>query len=201
MDEETQCMGATNNINYIHQKLEGVKELIVDKMHDIIQKMFEEFVREYTRDKNPLLDNKLIFYCLLKTEGDIMIELSDYNKALQAYKALRNYCRVWGMLEQEQWMCEQIGVAYRQLRYHERAVDYFKCQLSLAWERNDDTGEMRSYDNLSIEYYYVGDITKAQLYHDRVLKGRNEGNSTAKAASTLLNNYNRNFREVKHEFV
>lgn len=68
--------------------------------------MFENFVREFTHDRDPLFDNKLIFYCLLKTEGDIMIELGDYNKAIQAYKALRNYCRVWKMIEQEMWMAE-----------------------------------------------------------------------------------------------
>lgn len=88
------------------QKLEGVKELILDKMHDSIQEMFEQFVRKFTHDPNPFFENKLIFYCLLKTEGDIMIELGDYNKAIQAYKALRNYCRVWGLLEQEMWMAE-----------------------------------------------------------------------------------------------
>ena len=101
-----------------------------------------------------MFENKLIFYCLLKTEGDIMIELDDYNKALQAYKSLRNYCRVWGLLEQEMWIAEQIGMTYRELRYHELATDYFKFQLSLAWELNDLKQEMKSYDNLSIEYYY-----------------------------------------------
>ena len=55
-------------------------------------------------------------------------------------------------------MAEQIGVAYRELRYHERAVDYFKYQLSLSWELQDLDSEMRSYDNLSTEYYYVGNI-------------------------------------------
>ena len=112
-DEESQSIGAINNINYVIQKLEGVKELILDKMHDSIQEMFEKFVREFTHDPNPFFENKLIFYCLLKTEGDIMIELGDYNKAIQAYKALRNYCRVWGLLEQEMWMAEQIGITYR----------------------------------------------------------------------------------------
>ena len=63
-----------------------------------------------------------------------MIELGDYNIAIQAFKALRNYCRVWGLIEQEMWMAEQIGMCYRTLRYHELAVDYFKYQLSLAWE-------------------------------------------------------------------
>lgn len=98
-DEETECVGAINNMNYMLQKLESLKELIRDKMHEIIQKLFEDFVREFTHDQSTLFDNKMIFYGLLKTEGDIMIELGDYDKAIQAYKALRNYCRVWGLLE------------------------------------------------------------------------------------------------------
>ena len=75
-------------------------------MFETLQRMFQTFVTDFTNDKNPLFENKLIFYCMLKTEGDIMIELNDYNKAIQAYKALRNYCRLWGLLEQEMWMAE-----------------------------------------------------------------------------------------------
>ena len=52
------------------------------------------------------------------------------------------------------WMVEQIGMIYRQVRYHARALDYFKVQLSLAWELHDEEAEMRAYDNLSLEYYY-----------------------------------------------
>jgi len=51
-------------------------------MLESIQKMFGDFVREFTNDRDPLFKNKLIFYCILKTEGDIMIELGDYNKAI-----------------------------------------------------------------------------------------------------------------------
>jgi len=87
-----------------------------------------------------------------------MIELNDYDKAIKAYKALRNYCRVWGLMQQEMWMAEQIGMCYRMLRFHELASDYFKFQLSLAWELNDREAEMKSYDNLAIEYYYIGNI-------------------------------------------
>ena len=96
---DTQEGGAMANINYVHQKLQGVKELILEKMHECLQQLFENFVQVYTNDKNPLFDNKLIFYCLLKTEGDILIELNDYDKAIKAYKALRNYCRVWGLIQ------------------------------------------------------------------------------------------------------
>ena len=44
--------------------------------------MFQSLVREHEDDQNPLFKNKLIFYSLLKTEGDLMIELGDHNKAI-----------------------------------------------------------------------------------------------------------------------
>ena len=92
-------------------------------------------------------------------------------------------------------MTEQIGMAYRSIRYYKRAVDYFKCQLALAWELNDIEAEMRSYDNLAIEYYYIGNIKKAKLFHERLLHGRAEKNdSMAKVASAALNNYKRHLK-------
>ena len=72
---------------------------MLEKMFESLQHVFEQFVREYTHSRNPLFENKLIFFCILKTEGDVMMELSNYDMAIKAYKALRNYCRVWGLLE------------------------------------------------------------------------------------------------------
>ena len=92
-------------------------------------------------------------------------------------------------------------MTYRSVRYYRRAVDYFKCQLALAWELNDEDAEIRSYDNLAIEYYYIGNIKKAQLYHERVLHGRVESkNSMAKVASQALNNYKRNMKKSEFKF-
>ena len=99
------------------------------------------------------------------------------------------------------WMAEQLGTCYRQLRYHELAADYFKYSLSLAWELNDQTAEMRNYDNLAVEYFYIGNIDKAKLYHERVFRGRTElANSTAKHASGALNRYNRHYKQLKYKF-
>ena len=99
------------------------------------------------------------------------------------------------------WMAEQIGMTYRTIRYYKRAVDYFKYQLSLAWELNDEQAEMRSYDNLAIEYYYIGNIEKARLYHDRVMRGRIEqSNSKAKNASAALNSFKRSYKTKEFKF-
>ena len=54
--------------------------------------------------------------------------------------------------------------------------------MSLAWELEDTRAEIRSYDNLSQEYYYLGDIEKARLYHERVFRGRVEPNAEASAS-------------------
>ena len=50
--------------------------------------------------------------------------------------------------------------------------------MSLAWELNDTSAEIRSYDNLSQEYYYVGNIDKAKLYHERVFRGKIEASNS-----------------------
>ena len=44
--------------------------------------MFEHMVKEYVDEKSNLFQNKMIFFCILKTEGDIFIELRDYNRAI-----------------------------------------------------------------------------------------------------------------------
>ena len=68
-------------------------------MHEGLQQLFEGLVKEYISSSNPLFENKLLFYCLLKTEGDVMVELEDYDKAIKAYKSLRNYCKKWQMFQ------------------------------------------------------------------------------------------------------
>ena len=88
-------------------------------------------------------------------------------------------------------------MAYRTMRSHEIAIDYFKLQMSLAWELNDTAAEIRSYDNLSQEYYYVGNITKAKLYHERVFTGKIEAvDSIARKNNLMQNEYKRHNKDL-----
>ena len=61
-------------------------------MHSRIQKVFQNFVFEFNQYNSDIYDLKIVFISILKTEGDILIELRDYHRGIQAYKALRNYC-------------------------------------------------------------------------------------------------------------
>ncbi len=38
--------------------------------------------------------------------------------------------------------------------------------------------EVNAYDNLSIDYFYVGELQKAHYYHDRMMRGKTENNTS-----------------------
>jgi hypothetical protein len=73
--------------------------------------------------------------------------------------------------------------------------------MSLAWELNDKTTELRAYDNLSVEYYYSGDIENSKVFRERCIKGLIEKpDSHQKIANKLINKYNRKYKPKKYKF-
>lgn len=108
------------------ERANDTKNRLHEKCCDYIQEMYQNTIKDYVFEMNPLYQNKMLFYSILKTEGDIFIEMRDFERAIQAYKCLKNYCKKWDMIEQEMWICEQIGFAYRMVKYHELAIDFFK---------------------------------------------------------------------------
>ena len=71
-------------------------------------------------------------------------------------------------------MYQQIGYIYRLMKEHEEAVKQFKKMLQLAWQEGDIAMEMQSYDNLSMDYFYLGELQKSKYYHDRMIRGKVE---------------------------
>ena len=53
--------------------------------------------------------------------------------------------------------------------------------MNLAWAQKDTTSEIRAYENLAVDYFYLGEIDKSEYYHDRFMRGKTEnGASIAK---------------------
>ena len=50
--------------------------------------------------------------------------------------------------------------------------------LQLAWQEKDTDMEVQAYDNLSIDYYYSGEIAKANYYNDRIMRGKTENDKS-----------------------
>ena len=125
----------------------------------------------------------------------IFQELREYDRAIRAYKSLKNFCDIWGLRYPAMIICEQIGHCYRQMRMHATACDFFKKQLTMCWEMENEKDELRAYQNVAVEYYYLGNMTKMSLYEERFLKGQLESDTSAirKAAVTKLRRQNPTF--------
>ena len=56
--------------------------------------------------------------------------------------------------------------------------------------------EVCAYDNLSIDYFYLGEITKANYYNDRIMRGKteNDKSNVKKVSCNLLASR----REARH---
>ena len=55
----------------------------------------------------------LLLYGVLKTEGDIFVELNQFDLAIKAYKTLKDYCDNWGgMIPLKMKIYEQISVCF-----------------------------------------------------------------------------------------
>lgn len=194
-------MKQTIQVRTLATSLAISEEALLESTLDLIQRAFEELVREYVFSNSEIFKSKLVFFAILKTEGDILLQLRDFNRALQAYKSLRNYCKNWGMMRQEMYIAQQIGYVYRTIDYHEAAVDYFKLMTSLAWELGDTKNELRSYDNLSLEYYYLGDLDRCKKYYERFFFCKTEPkDSAAWTINKLTNEHTRRLRKPKANF-
>jgi len=78
---------------------------------------------------------------------------------------------------------KKIAKCFKEIQNHNQALYYYKKQLQLSWEQQESMHELEAYDLIGIQYYYLGNIDKAIYYHNRMMNGELEINSTAKAWS------------------
>ena len=69
---------------------------------------------------------------------------------------------------------KQLGYVNRLLKLHRKATDCFKKYLQLAWLNEDMGAEMEAYENLSVDYFYLGAMQKANYYDDKFKYGEFE---------------------------
>mmetsp|Transcript_40118 Transcript_40118/g.38628 ORF Transcript_40118/g.38628 Transcript_40118/m.38628 type:complete len:121 (+) Transcript_40118:1020-1382(+) len=116
MREEVQAIMASKVLTLDQKKT---------KMHDT----FEATIR-LLRHSAPFQ----VLAGLMKAAGDIFMDMKDVQRAIFAYKNLKNVCEEELMSKEKMFVYGQLGYCYRLLRAHAVAADYFKKQLELAWE-------------------------------------------------------------------
>ena len=77
-----------------------------------------------------------------------------------------------------------------------KATDCFKKYLQLAWYLNDLDAELRAYENLGIDYFYMGEMAKANFYDRKFTEGIFEGPDSVvkKVAVNIIKNKVENIR-------
>ena len=60
--------------------------------------------------------------------------------------------------------------------------------MEYAWINNDTEFEIRAYEKISIQYFYLGDLQKSKYYHERGLRGQIIGEDLRRVFQRQSNN-------------
>lgn len=113
--------------------------------------------------------------CLLTSTSncaELKSLLISINKLIKLWEDNNKY-------SEELLMYEQVGYWEHMLRRFEDAIIWFKKQLELAWFEKDRNSEKSAYFNLARENFYLGDLDKANFYHDRMTRGKVENDKSS----------------------
>lgn len=64
-----------------------------------------------------------------------------------------------------------MGECYNTLKDFKMALKCHKKQLEISWQCNDVKEELRSYEQIGKQYFYLGDMKKAKYYSERATRG------------------------------
>ena len=66
---------------------------------------------------------------------------------------------------------EKLAFSFHLLEEHEVSIYYYTKQLQIALDTNLKDIETKIYDNIGMEYYYLGDMEKAAVFHHVAMQG------------------------------
>lgn len=139
------------------------------------------------------IDSRYALYCL-KLLGDIYIEFDDYERAKQCYSFYKFLALNLELLEELMIAFECLGMVSKFLYKHNKAITYYKKQIEVSWLLNDKNSELRAYDNIGIQYFYLGNKLRAKYYHLRFICGRYE------KETEMMKKIKKNFKEKNFNF-
>lgn len=67
-----------------------------------------------------------------------------------------------------------LGMVLQIIKEYQKANLAFKRLLQVAWSTDNYQMEMRAYEMMGLQYFYLGDIPKAEFYLKRSLFGKSE---------------------------
>lgn len=120
---------------------------------------------------------ELVFFST-KMLADFYLDTGDFNMSLKLYNKLKAYCHMYKRKEEELYMLEQLGYMYRLKKENKTALEQFKQMLQISWELNNKEMELKSYQHMAIEHFYLKNMEKSKYYSTRFHRGMIECDNT-----------------------
>lgn len=78
-----------------------------------------------------------------------------------------------------------IGQQLSDMQEYEKAIRLFKKMLKVIWIEGDQKQELKLYEMLALQYFYMQDMQQCKKYQDRALRGKLEGDKSSSKTVTL----------------
>lgn len=149
--------------------------------------------RSPSKEKYPKLDEKEQQECLksLQEASEIALYGFDQFMSMKIWFILGAVCKVFGQFKESKdyftlardLASERLDIKSKMVAYSEMAEAYnlssrhkdaLKCQKMLmqyAWQQNDTTLELKAYQGMAIEWFYLSNMSKCSFLFERVMSG------------------------------
>ncbi len=166
----------------IIEKIEQIKRLRREIKDDYIRSTTRRNVIPKWKDVIQLLqpiDIKLLLVGI-KVLGDMYVEFDDYETARNLFSFYKIISFRLELLEETMYSYESLGNVYKFLYQYQKAILCYKKMIEMAWILGNRPVELRGYDHIGIQYFYLGNKEKAKYYHERMIYGLYEKESKIK---------------------
>ena len=125
------------------------------------------------------IDIKLLLVGI-KVLGDIYVEFDDYETARNLFSFYKIVSFRLELLEETMYSYEALGNVYKFLYQYQKAILCYKKMIEMAWILGNRPVELKGYDHIGIQYFYLGNKEKAKYYHERMIYGLYEKDTKIK---------------------
>lgn len=114
----------------------------------------------------------------LLLHAKLVLLFQDVYKAIILYKnckKLATNCQMYKCLIS---CYKGLGRCFQKLQQYKLALSYFAKMLQCSWKIKDNDHEILAYDLIGMQYYYMGELEKSKLYHQKMVEGELEPESS-----------------------
>ena len=117
--------------------------------------------------------NDLQLYSL-QVYANICIQLSDFTKAIRILRYYISQSRSAKLYKNRMRAYELLANCYSKVSNPLLSLNCYVRMLELAWFVESKEVELAAYDQIGMQYYYLGNVEKAKYFHEKMMQAEIE---------------------------